>query len=57
MNKLAIVEEEADESSYWLELMTETGLAQPALTSPLSLEANEITAMVVASIKSTRIRQ
>jgi len=54
VNKLGLVEEEADESRYWLELLTETAVVQPSLTNTLSTEADEITAMVVASIKSTR---
>ena len=57
VNKLAMVEEEADESSYWLELLAEAAPVQSDLTSRLSAEASEITAMVVASIKSFRIRQ
>lgn len=30
IHKLAIVEEEADESSYWLELLAESGIVPPA---------------------------
>ena len=54
INKLSIVEEEADECSYWLDLITEEKIASIEKASLLSAEANEITAMVVASIKSTR---
>jgi four helix bundle protein len=56
INKLANVEEEADESRYWLELMAETGLDSSRERKALSGEADEITAMVVASIKSVRRR-
>ena len=52
--KLGLVEEEADESLYWMELLIESKL-MPAtiLTEPVS-EANEIVAMTVASIKTLR---
>ena len=39
---------------YWLELVTDTGLKNSPMVATLSKEADEITAMVVASIKSTR---
>jgi four helix bundle protein len=54
--KLGIVEEEADESIYWLELLVE-GKSVPAdRVSPLVKEANELVAMTVASIKTLRAR-
>lgn len=56
LNKLGIVEEEADESAYWLGLIEEAGVVEPMSTKSLSKEANEITAMVVASIKSVKRR-
>jgi four helix bundle protein len=52
--KLGIVEEEADETIYWLELLSESGLMKPEQLADLIREANEITAMVVASIKTSR---
>ena len=52
--KLGIVEEEADESIYWFELLIETGLMSEAQLKDLIREANEITAMVVASIRTSR---
>jgi four helix bundle protein len=51
MAKLAIVEEEADEAIYWLELLTESGVVTAAQVTALLKEANEILAMTVASIK------
>lgn len=48
-SKLAVVEEEADESSFWLELLAEHGLMQPDKLSPLLREADELTAIMVAS--------
>lgn len=52
--KLGIVEEECDESSYWLELLVESGMVAEELLADLMREANEITAMVVASIRTAR---
>jgi four helix bundle protein len=52
--KLGIVEEEADESVYWRELLAESGIVQPKLLSNLLNEANEIVAMIVASIRTAR---
>jgi four helix bundle protein len=52
--KLGIVEEEADESIYWLELLIDTELVRKDLLADLLQEANEITAMVVASLKTVR---
>ncbi|MDY6900117.1 MAG: four helix bundle protein [Cyanobacteriota bacterium] len=54
--KLSLVEEEADESLFWMELIVESGLLpQEKLTSLMS-ETNEILAMTVASIKTLRIK-
>jgi four helix bundle protein len=52
--KLGIVEEESDECGYWLELLAESGLVKSELLKDLHQEANEITAMVVASILTSR---
>ena len=46
--KLRIVEEEADESAYWMELLIESGLVPEARLSELLQETNEIIAMTVA---------
>ena len=47
--KLAIVEEEADESVYWLELLVEAKMIRATRLTPLIAEFNEIVAMIVAS--------
>jgi len=52
INKTSIVEEEADESSFWLELVVDAGLMTAARVKPLLDEASEITAMLVASRKT-----
>jgi four helix bundle protein len=54
--KLAIVEEEADETAYWLELLVESRTVDENRVADLLKETNEITAMVVASIKTLRGR-
>jgi len=50
--KLGIVEEEADESAYWMELIIEGDLLKKEMVQPLLDEANEIVAIVAASRKS-----
>jgi four helix bundle protein len=52
--KLGNVEEEADESAYWLELIIDGGLLPGKSVQPLYDEANELTAIFAASIKTAR---
>ncbi|MCR9294093.1 MAG: four helix bundle protein [bacterium] len=54
VNKLRIVEEESDESGYWMELIAESGLMPLERIADLLRECDEITAMVVASQKTLR---
>jgi four helix bundle protein len=54
LHKLAIVEEEADEAGYWLELLIEANIVPKQRIDPISSEFNEIVAMIVVSIKSLR---
>jgi four helix bundle protein len=54
--KLGIVEEEADESGYWLEMLAESGIVPAERVSQIAAEANELVAMTVASIKTLRSR-
>jgi len=56
LSKLGIVEEETDESMYWLELIMENALQPEAMVSPLHREADEILSIIVASIKTSRGR-
>ena len=53
-SKMGIVEEEADESIYWMELLVDANLVAPELMASLSNEGNEHLAIVVASIKTAR---
>ncbi len=55
-SKMGIVEEEADESGYWMELLAVSELVKAHLLQELLKESGEIVAMAVASIKTTRTR-
>jgi four helix bundle protein len=57
IHKLSIVEEEADESLLWMELLVESELIKASRLNALIAECNEILAMVVASIKTLRGRK
>jgi four helix bundle protein len=54
LNKLRIVEEECDESLFWMELLVENNLVKARRLTSLMKEGDEILAIVVASAKSTR---
>lgn len=56
INKMKIVEEEADESMYWLELLLEVYDAKQTKFKKLIAESNELVAITVASIKTARKR-
>ncbi len=57
INKLKVVEEESDETLYWLEMLIEAGLMPQPRLADLMSETNEILAMTVASLKTLRQRQ
>ncbi len=52
--KLGVVEEELDETLYWLQLLSESGLVPPRRLISLAGEAEELLAIIVASIKTAR---
>jgi four helix bundle protein len=54
--KLGIVEEEADESIYWMDLLAEARILPEPRLRPLTDEMSEILRMTVASIKTLRAR-
>jgi len=54
INKLKIVEEEADETQYWLEILVESGITSEKELAEIYKETSEIVAMTVASIKTLR---
>ena len=56
-NKMKIVEEEADETEYWLEILVEAGLLPDEQIINIHKETDEILAMTVASLKTLRNRK
>ncbi|MBI1977776.1 MAG: four helix bundle protein [Candidatus Omnitrophica bacterium] len=54
IHKMGTVEEEADESIYWMELLFEGGIVSISDVKNLIEEANEILAMTVSSIRTAR---
>ncbi len=52
--KVTNVEEEADESSFWMELLLDLCKVKPASADPLKQEADELVAIMVASAKTAR---
>ena len=52
--KLKIVEEELDESLYWMELLVEAEISSKEHLKPHYQEGNELLAITVASIKTLR---
>jgi len=52
--KLGTCEEEADEAMHWLELFIESEIANNETTQHLKKEANELTSIFAASIKTSR---
>jgi four helix bundle protein len=49
ISKITIVEEEADESAYWIELLIESGIIKKELLKYILKEANELTSIFTAS--------
>ena len=54
ISKLGIVEEECDESIYWIEMLTATGVVPNKRVELLLKEAHELLAIIVTSIKTAR---
>jgi four helix bundle protein len=48
--------QELEETVYWLELLTESGIAKGELLLPLIQEADELIAILVASVKKAKAR-
>lgn len=55
--KMGIVEEELDESMYWLELLGDLEIIKKERASRLMDEGNQLLSIVVASIKTARFRR
>jgi four helix bundle protein len=54
VGKLKIVEEESDESLYWMELLVESSILPQRRLAALMREGDEIVSIVVAAIKTMR---
>jgi four helix bundle protein len=54
INKLRIVEEECDESLFWMELLVDNNLVKAGRLNELMKEADELLAIVVSSAKTAR---
>ena len=54
LSRLGDVEEEADETLFWLELLEESGIVPAKRLSELKKEADELVAIIVASINTAK---
>jgi len=56
ISKMGTVEEEADESLYWMELLVEARIVKLEALEPLMKEADELLAITVASTNTAKRR-
>jgi four helix bundle protein len=54
ISKITIVEEECDESQFWIELIDESGMVKHEQVAEILKEANELTAIFTTSGKTAR---
>jgi four helix bundle protein len=54
ISKLGIVLEEADETLYWLEIITESRIARAELLKPLMNESSQLIAIFVSSLNTAK---
>ncbi len=54
INKLKIVEEESDESLFWLEFISDLELIHKKLLKDLIKEANELVSIFTAALKTSK---
>ena len=54
ISKMTTAEEEADETLYWLEVLVDAQIVSHAAASALMAEADQLTRIFVASIKTAR---
>jgi len=55
--KIGVVEEEADETVFWFELITDLNLLDPEKTTEVLKETNELLAFFSASYQTARGRR
>jgi four helix bundle protein len=56
INKLKIVEEETDETMYWIEVLNESRLIPEEKTRELYKELNEVLSIIVAAINTSKLK-
>lgn len=56
ISKMGVVEEELDESIYWIELLVESGILKSKTVDFLVKEANELLSITMASINTAKRR-
>jgi len=56
LSKITVVEEEADESLFWLEMIVESGMLPKKKLGDLIKEADELTAIFTATGKSMKAK-
>jgi len=54
VSKVAVVLEEADETVFWLEMLGESGVVNPARLVALLQEANQLVAVFGASLRTAK---
>ncbi len=57
INKLKVVEEELDETEFWLDIIVRTKILQQDKASALKDETNELLSIIVASLKTVKSNQ
>ncbi|MFN3648087.1 MAG: four helix bundle protein [Armatimonadota bacterium] len=56
VSKLGVALQELEETGYWLELLTESGVVPPAETERLVTETRELTAIFVTIVRRAKAR-
>jgi four helix bundle protein len=55
--RIGVVVEEADESGFWLEMLSDAGIVRATLLRQLMQESKELTAIFTATLQSVRKRK
>ena len=54
ISKISVVLEEADETVFWLELLSQAEITSAIKTEGLLTEANELTSIFVSSVRTSK---
>lgn len=57
IHKLSLCLKEADESAYWLDLLTESGLCNTSSSQRLRAEADELLRILAASLRTAKTKR